>query len=99
MSLYKYIKTYFRKKRKDIVLGSKLIEVSHLPYLQANQIFPDFARRYLLYVRSPMLPVTPHAVLVRLTTCIGRPISHIAASFLKGLSLFLVCSCKAAFLL
>ena len=88
MSLYKYIKTYFRKKRKDIVLGSKLIEFSHLPYLQANQIFPGFARRYLLYVRSPMLPVTPHAVLVQLTTCIGSYISYSCFIFKWSLLVF-----------
>ena len=34
---------------------------------------PRRSRGYLLYGRSPMLPATPHAALVRLAICIGCP--------------------------
>ncbi len=54
-----------------------------------NKKYPRQSRGYFLFGRSPMLPATPHAALVRLAICIGRPIhtgispspfpSHIAA--------------------
>ena len=50
----------------------------HLPlrkvYRESTQInIPRRSRGYLLYGRSPMLPATPHAALIRLAICIGCP--------------------------
>ena len=56
---------------KKKALSGNVIKLSKSAHTKIN--IPRPSRGYFLCGRSPMLPATPHAALVRLAICIGYP--------------------------